>query len=124
MKYKQARSFSLFARGRSFGYAWQGINAFFRSEHNAVLHGLGTLLVVLMAILFPPTAGEGAALVLATGFVWAAELFNTAIEKVMDYLCAEKRPAIKYIKDLSAGAVLIAALTALLVALFVFIPKL
>lgn len=89
-----------------------------------MLHLLGTLFVTGMAMLYPPTVAEGAALVLAAGFVWVAELFNTAIEKVMDYIQTERQPAIRYIKDLSAGAVLVAALTALLVALFIFIPKL
>lgn len=123
MNRKKITSFSLHARGRSFGYAWQGVRNFFRTEHNALLHLVATVLVVVLAVIFPVTAGEAMAVVLAAGMVWAAELFNTAIEKMMDYLSEEKQPAIKYIKDLSAGAVLVAALTALLVGLFVFIPK-
>jgi diacylglycerol kinase len=101
MNPKRTTPFSLYDRRRSFGYAWQGVQAFFRDEHNALIHLAGTALVV-----------------------WMAELFNTAIEKIMDYMSVEKHPAIKYIKDISAGAVLIAALTALLTGLFVFIPKL
>lgn len=124
MNFKKTKSFSLYDRGRSFGYAWQGVRAFFRGEHNALLHLAGTASVIVLAIIFPVTTGEAIALVLAAGFVWVAELFNTAIEKIMDYLSAERHPAIKYIKDISAGAVLIAALTALLTGLFVFIPKL
>lgn len=123
MNLKKTRSFSFYDRGRSFGYAWQGVRTFFRAEHNALLHLAGTALVIVLAIIFTVTPGEAIALVLAAGFVWVAELFNTAIEKIMDYLSAEKHPAIKYIKDISAGAVLIAALTALLTGLFVFIPK-
>jgi diacylglycerol kinase len=60
---------------------------------------------------------------LAIGMVWAAEIFNTSIERIMDYLSKEKQPAIKIIKDLAAAAVLVTALTALLVGAFVFIPK-
>ncbi len=45
------------------------------------------------------------ALVLAVGFVWAAELFNTGIEKIMDFISKKQHPNIKFIKDISAAAV-------------------
>jgi diacylglycerol kinase (ATP) len=63
------------------------------------------------------------ALVFAVGFVWVAEMFNTCIEHIMDFISTEKKPAIKFIKDLSAGAVLVAAITALITGSIIFIPK-
>lgn len=121
---KQDKStFSLKARAGSFRFAWQGLRRFFSEEHNAIIHAVATVVVIVLSLVFPVSGGEAALLVLAAGFVWAAELFNTAVEKLMDYLSAEKHPAIKYIKDLAAGAVLLSALTALLAALFIFIPK-
>jgi len=64
------------------------------------------------------------ALVFAIGFVWVTEMFNTCIERVMDYVSDQRHKDIKFIKDLAAGAVLVAAITALVVGAVVFIPKL
>lgn len=122
--FKKDQPFSLQARGKSFRYAFSGIKRFFQSEHNALLHLLATIVVVILAVIFPVTTTEAAVLALSVGFVWAAELFNTVIEKVMDFITVEKHPQIKYIKDLSAAAVLIAAIVAMVAGLFVFIPKL
>jgi len=63
-------------------------------------------------------------LVLVTGFVWVAELFNTAIERIMDFISGESHPGIKLIKDLAAGAVLLSAVTAFITGAIIFIPKL
>lgn len=123
IKAGKTKPFSLSDRGRSFGYAWQGVRAFFSTEHNAWLHLLATLTVIALAICFPVSTSEAAILLLATGMVWAAELFNTAIEKMIDHLDKRQHPAIRYIKDLSAAAVLVTAVAALLAGLFVFIPK-
>lgn len=64
------------------------------------------------------------ALTCAIGIVWVAELFNTAIEKIMDLIYTERNSKIKFIKDLSAAAVLIAAVIAPAIGCIVFIPKL
>ena len=56
--------------------------------------------------------------------VWTAEIFNTAIEKTMDFISREKHPQIKLVKDLAAAAVLITAVSAIIVGAIIFIPKL
>ena len=61
---------------------------------------------------------------LAIGFVWTTEIINTAIEKIMNLISEEQRPEIRIIKDMSAAAVLIAAIAALVTGCIVFIPKL
>ncbi len=119
----KSTSFSWKKRGQSIGFALQGMLLFFKKEHNARLHGLATIVVLLLSVYFRVNAYEAIALVLSMGMVWAAEIFNTSIERIMDYLSKEKHPAIKIIKDLAAAAVLVTALTALLVGAFVFIPK-
>jgi diacylglycerol kinase (ATP) len=121
---KKNKPFSIPARARSFRYAVEGMIAFFRSEHNALLHLLATITVIVLALVFPVSRIELIALVWAIGFVWVAELFNTAIEKIMDFIAPGKQPAVKFIKDLSAAAVLIAAITAFIIGCIVFIPKL
>jgi diacylglycerol kinase (ATP) len=117
------KKFSLKARGQSFRYAFQGIIYFFQSEPNTWIHLLGTITVIILAIIFPVSDLEIISLSVAIGFVWTAELFNSAIEKMMDLVSMEKNQAIKEVKDIAAAAVLIAAITALVVGCFVFIPK-
>ena len=96
---------------------------FIKKEQQARLHGIATVLVLVLAIYFQVNSYEAIALTLSVGLVWSAEIFNTSIEQIMNYISREKQPAIKIIKDLAAAAVLVSALTALLVGAFVFIPK-
>ena len=120
---KTNKTFSFSERGKSFRYAGEGILAFFRNEHNARIHLLGTFTVIMLAIFLPVTPLETIALVVVMGLVWITELINTAIEKIMDTISRERHPAIKTIKDLSAATVLIAAVSALITGGIVFIPK-
>jgi diacylglycerol kinase (ATP) len=118
------KPFSVRARLGSFKYAFAGVKIFLSTEHNALLHGLGTIVVLILAAIVHVSRLEWIALILAIGFVWVAELFNTVIEKIMDFISTEKQPEIKFIKDLSAGAVLIAAIVSFITGCIVFIPKL
>src|SRR5258705_11847519 len=104
---KNKKSFSIRARGNSFKYAFEGIKDFFRSEHNAWFHLSGLLAVIVLAVVSRVSRLEMMVLIFAIGFVWVAELFNTAIEKLMDFISTDKRPIIKFIKDLSSAALLI-----------------
>lgn len=124
MKNKQPQSFSFRARGSSIRYAYEGLLAFFTNEHNAIVHLFFTIVVFAAAIFFRVAGIELLVLILATGFVWVAEIFNTAIEAAMDHLAPEKHPRVKFIKDVSAAAVLVSAATAIVVGSFIFIPKL
>ena len=119
----QTEKFSLRKRSQSFGYAFAGIIRFFRTEHNAWIHLTATIGVIVLGIVLGVTAVETAFLVFAIGFVWVAELFNTCIEKIMDFISTEEHPKIKIIKDMAAGAVLLAAITALIIGIAIFIPK-
>jgi len=62
-------------------------------------------------------------LIAVIAMVWIAELFNTCIEKLIDFVSTEKHPQIKLIKDMAAAAVMIASVAALLVGAIIFIPK-
>ena len=120
---KESKPFSLKGRSKSFKYAFEGIITFFKQEHNARIHLAATIGVIGLAIIFPVSRMEAIALTFAVGFVWVAEIFNTAIEKMADFISKEKNPAIKKIKDLSAAAVLAAAFIAVITGCFIFIPK-
>src|SRR3954462_3210541 len=118
---KSQEEFSIRARVRSFRFALEGIAAFFQREHNAWLHFMATVAVFTLATLVGVTKTELLALVFAIGFVWVAEMFNTCIERVMDFVSDQRHKEIKFIKDLAAGAVLVAAITALVVGAVIFI---
>lgn len=119
-----APAFSWKARLKSFVYAWEGIVSFFRREHNAQIHLAATVLVLVLSVTLGVNKWEAIAVVFSIAFVWIAEMFNTAIEKAIDFISIEKHPQIKLIKDISAGAVLIASIAAVIVGCFIFIPKL
>src|SRR5688572_13384100 len=100
----KGQRFSFRARLKSFRYAMEGISRFFLVEHNAWLHFIATIAVFVLAAVVGVTRNELLALVFAIGFVWVAEMFNTCIEKVMDFVSDQRNSDIKFIKDLAAGA--------------------
>lgn len=93
------------------------------SEPNARLHAIATVLVVLAGFGFGIEHGEWLAVVLAIGAVWMAEGFNTAFEALCDVVSPERRPQVERAKDVAAGAVLFAAVAALVIAVIVFGPR-
>lgn len=120
----QPQKFSWHGRFKSFLFAFEGLAFFFRREHNAWIHGAFAVLVLIAGMIVRVSKWEMIAIVFAIGLVWIAEMFNTAIEKMMDHISPQRHPDVKAIKDISAGAVLIAACTACITGLIIFIPKL
>ena len=119
----EKEKFSLQKRLNSFRFAFSGLRLVFKTDHNVWLHFTATILVIAVAFFLKVSHTDAALLSLAIGLVWIAELFNSCIEKVMDFTSKESHPTIKWIKDVSAGAVLIAAITSFAIGCFVFIPK-
>lgn len=105
---------------RSFRFAGQGIIDLFRYENNAKVHLLIAGLVTLLGLWLSLSRLEWAIVITQVGLVWAAEAFNTAIEKLCDFVSPGLHPQIKAIKDVSSGAVLILATTAVIVGLIIF----
>jgi diacylglycerol kinase (ATP) len=120
---ESSNSFSWNARLKSFRHAFEGLTAFFAAEHNAIIHLFITVLVFIGAAFFNLSKGEWIAIILATGFVWATELFNTAIERLSDLVSKDFHLGIKFVKDVSASAVLVAAVVAFLTGAIIFLPK-
>lgn len=118
------KTFSTRSRWNSFGFAFKGILKFFQQEPNARIHLVATLIVFAASIFFDVSNVEMIVLIIVTGFVWAAEIFNTVVEKIMDFISTERNSKIELIKDMAAGAVLVAAITAFVTGAIVFIPKL
>ncbi|MBL7723021.1 MAG: diacylglycerol kinase family protein [Chitinophagaceae bacterium] len=117
------KPFSVKKRSKSFRFAFEGMCCFFKQEHNAILHLLATVAVIVLSIIFPVSRFEIIILAIVTGLVWAAEFFNTAIEKMADLISKEDHPEIKFIKNVAAAAVLVMAAVALLAGYLIFIPK-
>ena len=116
-------SFSWKARLKSFGYAIDGILHFFRTGHNAQIQLAASFVVLLLSLYFHVSTTEGVLLIICIAMVWIMEMINTALEKTMDFISLQYHPQIKRIKDLAAGAVLIAAVAAFLAGALIFIPK-
>lgn len=109
----------------SFRYAWVGVRYAFQTQRNFRIHTLIGTSAVILGVLLQISAVEMAAIVLTAALVMALELVNTAIESVVDLTVKRTYNELaKIAKDCAAGAVLVAALAALLVASFILLPPL
>ncbi len=109
---------------RSFGYAWKGIRCCIGKEQNLSFHLITTVCVVVAGFGFGITRNEWTAVLLCIGMVIAAELFNSAIERLVDLVSPQYHPLAGQIKDIAAGAVLVCALAAIIVGIVIFVPYL
>ena len=116
--------FSLLSRLRSFPYAFRGIRWAFRQEHNLWIHTLAAAAAIAMGFLLQISALEWTVIAIVIAGVFVSELFNSAIENLVDLCSPDYDEKAGRIKDMAAGAVLIAALGALATGLIIFIPKL
>ncbi len=110
-------------RIRSFGYAFKGIKAVFGKEVNMNIHLIMTALVIICGFVFMISITEWMLCIVCFGVVISLEMVNSAIENLVDLVSPEKNKIAGKIKDISAGAVLIAAICAAIVGLFIFVPK-
>ncbi|GLU51762.1 diacylglycerol kinase family protein [Dyadobacter frigoris] len=108
---------------KSFRYAGIGIYSLFRYENNAKIHLLAAVVAFIAGIYFNISNIEWCIIIIQIALVWAAEAFNTAIEKIADMISPTYHPTIKIIKDVAAAGVLTLAISAIFVAGFIFLPK-
>jgi diacylglycerol kinase len=108
---------------KSFGYAFTGIYDLLRSEPNTRIHLLATVCALIAGFILRISKTEWCIILIVIALVWAAEAFNTAIEKMTDQLFPEFHEKARFAKDVSAGAVLVCAIAALICGLIIFIPK-
>ena len=108
----------------SFVFAFRGLRFLFVNEHNARLHLLATMVVLLTGAILGVTANEWLWIVVAVGSVWFAEAINTAIEQLANAVTTDHDPRIGAAKDVAAAAVLICSLVALIIGLVIFVPRL
>jgi diacylglycerol kinase (ATP) len=114
--------FTLVARLKSFGYAFEGIALMLKTQHNAWLHLIATMLVTGLAAWCRVDAGDWRWLIGAMTMVWMAEAMNTAVESLCDVVSPQYSLAVKCAKDIAAGGVLIAACAAAATGVITFWP--
>lgn len=114
----------ILARLWSFRHALRGWKHVLKTQKNAWIHSLVTLVVIVLGLWLKISTRDWAVLVLTIAMVFTAEFINTAIEAVVDLASPKKHPLAKVGKDVGAGAVLIAALSAVLIGLLILGPPL
>lgn len=112
------------SRLASFRHAFAGWWFVIRTQRNAWIHALATMLAVALAFWLRLSWRDWAALLLAIGLVWLAEFLNTALEAVVDLASPGHHPLARVGKDVGAAGVLISAGVALLVGAVILGPPL
>ncbi|MFL1996750.1 diacylglycerol kinase family protein [Lysinibacillus irui] len=107
---------------RSFGYAIEGILTASK-EQNFKSHVVSAIIVILAGYLTGLSRIEWYIVLLLIALMFALEMINTAIERVVDLASPEIHPLAKQAKDIAAGAVLVFALFSAIIGLLIFLPK-
>jgi diacylglycerol kinase len=116
--------FSVKSRSESFRFAFEGLVSLLKTEHNARIHLVAAAAAVTAGIILKVDLLEWCMLVLVIGLVFLTELINTAIETIADAIDSDWNEKIKKAKDLSAAAVLTAAIISAITGGIIFLPKL
>jgi undecaprenol kinase len=107
---------------KSFSYAIVGIKTGIKAERNMRIHLICSVLVIGCSCYFSINKLEWLFILLAIGGMFALELMNTAIERVVDLVTEEYHPLAKQAKDVAAGAVFIYAILSILIGFIIFVP--
>jgi len=118
------KKFTVRSRLASFGPAFRGVYSFLKSEPNAFIHITLAAMAILLGVVLHITKNEWIAIILIISLVLISEAFNSAIEKLIDLISPEYNHKARLIKDIAAGAVLIASIAALIAGLIIFLPYL
>jgi diacylglycerol kinase len=112
------------SRMAAFGYAFHGWKHVLKTQHNAWVHSFIAATVIVVGLWLRLAPRDWAILVLTIAMVFTAEFINTAIEAIVDLASPTHHPLAKLGKDVGAGAVLVAALAAIVVGLLILGPPL
>lgn len=107
---------------KSFGYACKGLIVAVREQRNLKIHLVAALSVMALAYWVEVTTLEWCVLLMLIGLVIAAELFNTAIENMIDLITTEHHPLAGKVKDIAAAAVFVLAGISVIVGFIIFAP--
>lgn len=113
------------SRIKAFRYAFTGWWFVIRTQRNAWIHMVVSIAVILMSFILQITAYSWALILLAIALVWIAEFLNTALEAVVDLASNHQHNELARLgKDVGAAAVLIAAVTSVIIGLLILGPPL
>lgn len=110
-------------RLKSMGFALKGAIKLATTEHSVMVQSSIAVLLVIAGFYFEISREEWMFQTLAIGLVLSVEGLNTAVEKVADFIHPEFHEKIGFIKDIAAGAVFFAAMTAIVIGCIIYIPK-
>lgn len=122
MEFKKDNTFFT-GRLKSMAFAFNGAIKLITTEHSIMVQFTIAIMVVVLGFYFKITSTEWLFQTLAIGLVMSVEGLNTAVEKISDFIHPEYHEKIGFIKDIAAGAVFFAALTAITIGLIIYIPK-
>ena len=111
-------------RIRSVGYAFKGAFLLLKTEASIQIQFVIAILVTIAGFYFKISATEWIMQIFAIGLVMGIEGLNTAVESIADFIHPEHHKKIGFIKDISAGAVFIAAIVAITIGFIIYFPKL
>ncbi|MBA4383884.1 MAG: diacylglycerol kinase [Anaerolinea sp.] len=109
---------------KSINYAFEGLLHVIKTQNNARVHLLVTLIVLGFSIWLKLDAIESCLILIAISIVWIAECFNTTLESFFDLVNPEPHPLVKHGKDSGAAAVLVAAFLSVAIGIIVLGPPL
>ena len=109
---------------KSFGYAIKGLVKTFKEEQNLKIQISVAIVVLIFAAVWDVNRYEWIILVLVIGLVILMEIANSAVERITDILKPRLNHYVKEIKDITAAAVLVASILAVVVGIMVFWPYL
>lgn len=110
-------------RLKSMGYAFKGAVKLITTEHSVMAQFSIGILLIFFGVYFNITKTEWLFQTLAIGLVLSIEGLNTAVEKIADFVHPKFHERIGFIKDISAGAVFFAAMTAIAIGIIIYLPK-
>ena len=108
---------------KAFKCAYDGVVHAITTQRNFKIHLIAALFAIAIAIYFQVSPIEFAIVILCIFSVFACELINTAVESVIDLVSPEWNELAKHAKDCAAGAVLLVSIMSVIIAAFIFIPR-
>lgn len=112
------------SRAHSFRCAFSGWWYVIRTQKNAWIHAIVSILVVVMGLWIGLTLYDWAVIIIAIAMVWTAEFINSALEAVVDLASPQKHRLAQVGKDVGAAAVLISAISAAIIGFLILGPPL
>ena len=111
-------------RAEAFRYAFRGWWFVIRTQRNAWVHAVVSIVVVVVGLWLGLPFKDWAVITIAITMVWMAEFLNTALEAVVDLASPNQNQLARVGKDVGAAAVLIAAISAVVIGIFILGPPL